>query len=158
MPIQYLAGDMFTNPHNARAFAVNLNPEGVMNTIAAVQLRNRYPKFYEEYRRLCDADPRELNPGDVFLWEARDGMWVISLVTEQDQFLKLANKKAIEQAFTEMRKQAEANNITSIAMPPVGAGVGGLNWGHARRMLERAFKGWKGTLFVYVKQPARQTN
>jgi O-acetyl-ADP-ribose deacetylase (regulator of RNase III) len=149
---------MFANPDNASAFAVNVNSEGVMNTIAAVQLRNRYPRFYEEYRRRCEAEPRELKPGDVFLWEARDGMWVFSLVTEQDPFLKLANKKAIEQAFTEMRKQAEAHNITSIAMPPVGAGVGGLNWGRARRTLERVFKGWKGTLFVYVKQPARQPN
>ena len=153
MPIQYLAGDLFSNPNSAKAFAIDANCDGVMNTVVSVQFRNRYPAMYDEYRRMCEADPREFNPGDVFLWQARDGMWVFNVATTEDQFLKLAGKKALERAFAEMRKQAEANNITSIAMPPVGGGVGGLYWGRTRRIIERAFKGWKGTLFIYVKQP-----
>jgi len=149
MAIQYIVGEMFTNENRARAFAHNCNCEGVMNTQLAVQFRNRYPKMYEEYRRMCEAE--EYKPGDVFLWQARDGMWVFNVATMEDRFLKLANRKTLEKAFREMRKQAEENSIESIAMPPLGEGIGGLYWGRTRRLLERAFKGWDGTLYVYVK-------
>jgi len=149
MAIQYLVGDVLDNPNKAKAFALNCNCEGVMNTELAVQFRNRYPKMFEEYQRVCESE--ELKPGDVFVWKARDGMWVFNVATFEDQFLKLTSRKKLERAFGELRKQAEANNITSIAMPPLGEGVGGLYWGKNRRLLERSFKGWKGTLFVYMK-------
>ena len=156
MAIQYLEGDFITNPERAKALAYNCNCEGEMNTTFAVQFRNRYPQMYEEYRRLCEAN--EFRPGDVFLWQARDGMWVFNVATQDDKFLKLAGRRKLERAFTEMRKQAEENDINSIAMPPLGAGIGGLYWGKTRRLIERAFKGWKGTLYVYVKIPGRPPN
>jgi len=153
MGIQYLEGDIIANPNKAKAYALNCNCEGIMNTELSVQFRNRYPQMQQEYKRLCEAN--ELKPGDVFLWKSRDGMWVFNVATQDDPFLKLTSRKKLERAFAEMRKQAEENNINSIAMPPLGQGVGGLYWGRTRRLLERAFKGWKGTLFVYVKSPSK---
>lgn len=154
MPIRYLTGDLLENENNAQAFAINCNCEGIINTIVGVQFKNRFPKMAEEYRQTCEADPPQFNPGDVFLWQGREGQWVFNVATQDDPYLKLTNRKALEKAFAEMRRLAEENQIESIAMPPVGAGIGGLNWHRARRIMERAFKGWKGTLYVYVKQPA----
>jgi O-acetyl-ADP-ribose deacetylase (regulator of RNase III) len=158
MPIRYLSGDLLENENNAQAFAINCNCEGIINTIMAVQFKNRYPTMVEEYRRLCAADPPQLTPGDVFLWRGRDGQWVFNVATQDDPYLKLVNRKALEKAFAQMRKLAEENEIESIAMPPVGGGIGGLYWGKTRRIIERAFKGWKGTLYIYVKQPMPQHN
>jgi O-acetyl-ADP-ribose deacetylase (regulator of RNase III) len=149
MPIHYIVGDLFANENNAQAYAYDCNIEGVVNTDCAIQFRSRYPKMMDEYQRLCAVE--ELDSGDVFLWQARDGMWVFNVATLETQFLKLANRKSIERAYRKMRKQAEDNNIESIAMPPVGGGIGGLYWGKSRRSLERAFKGWDGNLYVYMK-------
>jgi len=153
MPIRYLAGDLFLNENEAKAFAQGCNIEGVMNTQISLAFRDRYPAMFLEYERRCLADPPELNLGDVFLWEARDGKWVFNLAVHENKFYKIASRKMLDRAFREMRRLADEHEIDSIAMPPIGAGMGALYWGKARSTLERAFRGWKGVLYVYVKQP-----
>ena len=55
-----------------------------------------------------------------------------------------------------MRKQAESAGITSIAMPRIGAGYGGLSWNEAKDVIERVFADWSGTLYVYDEYLAGQ--
>lgn len=153
MAIRYLAGDLFANEYEAKAFAQGCNIEGVMNTQVSLAFRDRYPAMFLEYERLCTADPPELELGSIFAWEARDGKWIFNLAVHENRFYKIVSRKLLDRAFREMRQLAEEREIDSIAMPPIGAGMGGLYWGKARSTLERAFRGWKGTLSVYVKQP-----
>jgi O-acetyl-ADP-ribose deacetylase (regulator of RNase III) len=49
----------------------------------------------------------------------------------------------------EMRRQADAEGITSIAMPRIGVGYGGLSWKKVRAIVEAVFGDWPGTLIVY---------
>jgi len=112
----------------------------------AVGFRERYPEMYEEYRRHCKAIPRELNPGDCFLWKAADGPWVFNLATQEDYW---RSRATVEQALAAMRAQAEAEGIRSIAIPRVGTGYGGLSWKKLRPIVERVFAGWPGDLYVY---------
>jgi len=115
----------------------------------AVGFRERYPEMYEEYRRHCKAIPRELNPGDCFLWKAADGPWVFNLATQEDYWRSRATYAAVEQALAAMRTEAETEGIRSIAMPRVGTGYGGLSWKKLRPIVERVFAGWPGDLYVY---------
>ena len=39
--------------------------------------------------------------------------------------------------------------ITSIAMPRIGVGYGGLSWKKVRAIVEAVFGDWPGTLVVY---------
>ncbi|MFW5748608.1 MAG: macro domain-containing protein [Chloroflexota bacterium] len=149
--IDYVTGDILANENNARAFAFGCNAEGVMNTELTLKFRHKYPDLHEEYLRRCHAEPAEFDVGDVMKWRTREGMWVFVLGTQADQYLSLASSKQIDQAFQHLREQVDAENIDSIAMPPIGGGVGALRWAHSRRSLERAFKGWKGKLYVYMK-------
>ncbi|TKJ35812.1 MAG: hypothetical protein CEE38_14505 [Planctomycetes bacterium B3_Pla] len=48
-----------------------------------------------------------------------------------------------------MRKQADEEGISSIAMPLIGAEYGGLSWKKVRPIIEQVFKDWPGTLYVY---------
>lgn len=153
MGIRYIAGDLFANENEAKAFAHGCNIEGIMNTQTSISFRDKYPAMYQEYERLCTAEPVEFKLGDVFLWEARDGFWIFNLAVHENKFFKIASRKFLDRAFRRMRQLADEHEIDSIAMPPIGAGMGGLYWGKARSSLERAFKGWKGNIYVYVKQP-----
>ena len=48
-----------------------------------------------------------------------------------------------------MRTQADAEGITSIAMPRIGVGYGGLSWKKVRAIIEAVFGDWQSTLVVY---------
>jgi O-acetyl-ADP-ribose deacetylase (regulator of RNase III) len=115
----------------------------------AVGFRERYPAMYEEYRRRCKAEPRQLDPGDVFLWKADDQPWVFNLATQEDYWRSRATYEAVEQALASMRVLADAEGVRSIAMPRIGTGYGGLSWKKVRVIIERVFADWTGTMYVY---------
>jgi len=151
MLINYVAGDLFANENNAKALAVDCNTEGVMNTQMGIAFRQKFPLMFQEYHRRCEANPAELKLGEVFLWKSVDGTMIFNVAIQTSRFYTIAQMNIVENAFREMRKVADAEGITSIAMPPIGGGMGNLNWDKSRRALERAFGKWQGRLFVYMK-------
>lgn len=149
MPIRFVSGDLFDNAHGVRAFAHGCNCQGSMGAGIAKTFRARYPEMYEEYRRKCRADPREFNLGDCWLWEADGQPWVFNLGTQEGYWRSRASYEAIEAALREMRRQADAGGIASIALPRIGVGYGGLSWRKVRALVEAVFGDWPGTLVVY---------
>lgn len=149
MPIEYVSGDLFDNAHQAQAFAHGCNCQGSMGAGVAKTFRSRYPEMYEEYRRRCKAEPREFNLGDCWLWKAEGQPWVFNLGTQEGYWRARASYKAIDAALKAMRAQADAENITRIAIPRIGVGYGGLSWKKVRAIVEAVFGDWSGTLVVY---------
>ena len=105
--------------------------------------------MYEEYRSRCKAEPRRFNLGDCWLWKADDRPWVFNLGTQEGYWRARASYEAIEAALRRMREQADAEGITSIAIPRIGVGYGGLSWKKVRAIVEAVFADWPGTLVVY---------
>jgi O-acetyl-ADP-ribose deacetylase (regulator of RNase III) len=149
MSVEYVSGDLFVNRYKAQAFAHGCNCQGAMGAGVAKGFHERYPKMYEEYRRLCKAGPRQFNPGDSFLWKQAGRPCVFNLGTQEDYRHRRASCEAIEKALETMKHQADETGIRSIAMPKIGAGLGGLSWDEVRPVVERAFAEWTGTLYVY---------
>lgn len=56
----------------------------------------------------------------------------------------------------QMRRQADAEGIRSIAIPRIGVGYGGLSWQKVRAIIERVFADWTGTLYVYAEFVAEE--
>ena len=151
MPIHYIEGDLLENEHEVRAYAIESNTEGLMNTQIAVQFRTRYPRLFEGYRAHCLDETVTYEPGDIFIWEDRTGLVVYNLAIFTDPYLTLADRPVLEQAIAELRRLVDERGLESLAMPPIGAGMGALNWRHARKILEDAFNNYEGDVYVYVK-------
>ena len=149
MPIQFVSGDLFKNRLKAQALAHGCNCAGSMGAGIAVAFRERYPEMYEEYRRRCKAEPRQFNPGDVFLWKNDDRPWVFNLATQERYWRGRATYEAIEACLVKMRQLADGQGIGRVSMPRIGAGLGGLSWRKVKAIIERVFAGWAGTLIVY---------
>jgi N-glycosidase YbiA len=149
MPTLYVSGDLFENEHDARAFAHGCNCQGSMGAGVARTFRARYPEMYEEYRRRCKTQPRQFNLGDCWLWRQDDQPCVFNLGTQEGFWRSRASYEAIETALRAMRRQADAQDITSIAIPRIGVGYGGLSWKKVRAIVEAVFGDWAGTLVVY---------
>lgn len=147
--MEYVTGELFDNVVEASLIVIESNPEGVANTQMVIQLRAKYPEFYAEYLSACEAGT--FAEGDVLFTQARDGRHLGLVCTYKDKYLSLIDSTAMSAVFTTLREYIEHNTIESIAMPPLGGGIGLLNWPRVRRHVNHAFKGWNGKIFVYVK-------
>lgn len=154
MSIEFVAGDLFANAHSVQAFAHGCNCQGSMGAGIAVGFRERYPEMYEHYRSRCKAKPREFNLGDVWLWREDGKPSVFNLGTQEGIWRARASYEAIETALGQMRKLADEEGISSIAIPRIGVGYGGLSWKKVRAIVERVFEGWPGRLIVYEEYVA----
>lgn len=86
----------------------------------------------------------------MFLYKARDGKpWVFNLAAQEGYWRSRAKYEWVEQALKEMRARADAAGVTSIAMPRIGAGLGGLSWKRVREVIDRVLGDWSGTVYVY---------
>lgn len=149
MPIQYIAGDLFVNKVKAQAFAHGCNCQGSMGAGIAKEFKTRYPAMFESYRERCKAEPRAFNLGDSFLWQDEAQPHVFNLATQERYWHARASYEAIETALKTMRQQADEHAITTIAMPRIGVGYGGLSWNKVRAIVDAVFGDWEGTLYVY---------
>jgi O-acetyl-ADP-ribose deacetylase (regulator of RNase III) len=150
MAIHTVSGDLFVNRYGARALAQGVNCQGSMGAGIAVGIRERYPAMYAEYRRRCIAQPRELNPGEVFLWRADDRQpWVFNLATQENYWHSRATYAAVERALRQTRALAEAEAVRSIAAPRIGAGYGGLSWKKLAPIFSAIFADWPGDFYLY---------
>jgi len=149
MSIHSISGDLFANRCNAQAFAQGCNCQGSMGAGIAVGFKERYPAMYEEYRRRCKAKPREFNIGDVFQWREDGKPAVFNLGTQEDYWRSRATYEGVERCLTNMLREADATQISSIALPRIGAGYGGLSWKKVRVIIERIFADWSGDLYIY---------
>jgi O-acetyl-ADP-ribose deacetylase (regulator of RNase III) len=113
----------------------------------AVGFRERYPAMFDEYRRRCKAPPPEFGLGDVFLWRESDQPAVFNLGT-QPRPGRGATYPVVEQALRETRSIADRVGITTIAIPRIAAGYGGLSWKKGRAIVKAVFDDWQGMLFV----------
>ena len=148
MPIRFVAGDLFDNAHQAGPWPTAAIARGRWGP-AWPRPSVRYPAMYEEYRARCKSEPRRFNLGDCWLWKDDGQPWVFNLGTQEGYWRSRASYEAIDAALKGMRDQADAEGITTIAMPRIGVGYGGLSWKKVRAIVETAFGDWPGLLIVY---------
>jgi O-acetyl-ADP-ribose deacetylase (regulator of RNase III) len=100
----------------------------------AVEFRRRWPEMYERLRELCSAG--EFVPGSVFTWEA-DDVVVFNLGTQRT-WRTPATLEAIELSFRALAVEARRLDVRRVAIPRIGAGLGGLEWHDVRSTIEAA--------------------
>lgn len=137
MSVTYTKGDIWNS--GAPAIAHGVNCVGVMGGGVALQVRSRYPDLYDKYRSLCAEG--FLLPGDVFIWSPlKQGLpLVINLATQLD--LNGASLQWVNDSLRQLRLLCEGqpNQYQHIAMPQIGAGIGGLVWEDVAKLIELWF-------------------
>ncbi|SHN40951.1 macro domain-containing protein [Chitinophaga sp. CF418] len=115
-------------------YAHGCNCAGAMGKGIAVAFKERYPKMYQEYKMLCRTGKFTL--GSVYEYNYGDG-YVFNLGT-QVSWTTRANIEAVGQAIEKMLSIASTLKIDKIALPKIGAGLGGLNWDDVKAVIDTA--------------------
>lgn len=125
-------GDIFAIP-DVYSYAHGCNCAGAMGKGIALQFRDKYPEMYAEYKVLCQQG--KYNPGDIFDYNYGIGH-IYNLGTQQTWRTK-AKIEYIETSLIKMLKSAVSDKVRAIALPAIGAGLGGLDWGEVKALIER---------------------
>lgn len=157
------SGSLFDT--GAQAIVNPVNCVGVMGKGLALEFKNRFPDNMATYASACRTGM--LNPGGLVAVtiserereraQAPGANWIVNLATK-DHWRDPSRIEWIEQGAHELAAWARKIQVTSIACPALGAGLGGLPWEKVRPILEDAFRESACELRLFAPQgPAPQS-
>ena len=125
---------------DAQALVNTVNCVGVMGRGIALQFKKKFPDNFSAYKKACDAN--ELKLGQVFIYDMGqmfNPRYIVNFPTK-GHWRSKSKLADVEAGLVELVKEVEARKIKSIAIPPLGCGLGGLNWKDVRPLIESAFE------------------
>lgn len=125
---------------DAEALVNTVNTVGVMGTGIALQFKRAYPEMFKAYAAACKRG--EVRLGKVHVWptDAMTGPRYIINFPTKSHWKARSKLRDIENGLVDLVKVVRDLGITSIAVPPLGCGQGGLRWSDVRALIENAFK------------------
>jgi len=123
----------------ADALVNTVNCVGVMGRGIALQFKNAFPGVFKEYTAACKRG--DLKPGAVLVHDLNrleQPHYVISLPTKRHWRGK-SRIEDIDSGLKSLVSEIQQLGINSIAVPPLGCGLGGLDWSEVYPMIEAAF-------------------
>ena len=132
--LKYVRGDILRS--DAEALVNTVNCVGVMGAGLALQFKREYPAMYADYRRACRQ--HELNPGRMH-WFRENGKLIINFPTKVD-YRQPSRMRYIRTGLAALSDLMDELHIGSIAIPPLGCGLGGLDWQIVRGVIEDALR------------------
>lgn len=124
----------------AEALVNTVNSVGVMGKGVALQFRQAFPQNYEFYRRA--ATHGEVKPGKMLVFSTdrlQNPRFIINFPTKRHWKGK-SKLEDIAAGLKALVKDIRSLGITSVAIPPLGCGNGGLEWNIVRPMIVEAME------------------
>jgi O-acetyl-ADP-ribose deacetylase (regulator of RNase III) len=148
--ISYTQGNLL----DARVDALvnTVNTVGVMGKGIALMFKERFNRNFNLYAAACKA--KQVKVGQMFVTETGelDGpRWVINFPTK-DHWRGNSRLDWVESGLQDLKRVLRERNIRSVAIPPLGAGNGGLDWPTVKARIHAALADLDG-VEVIVYEP-----
>lgn len=135
--VEITRGNLLTA--GAEVLVNSVNCVGYMGKGVALQFKKAFPENFAEYQKACKAGL--VRPGKMFVFETGsmlDPRYIINFPTKRHWRGK-SRYEDIEAGLRALVSKVMQLGIRSIAVPPLGCGLGGLDWRRVRPMIEVAF-------------------
>jgi len=132
--ITYTQGNLLDAP--VEALVNTVNTVGVMGKGIALMFKERFPENMKAYAIACKQ--QQVVTGKMFVTETGELMgprWIVNFPTKQ-HWRADSRMEWIEDGLQDLRRFLLEENVRSVAIPPLGAGNGGLNWPDVRARIE----------------------
>lgn len=134
--VRYVEGDILKAKTDALVNTVNC--VGVMGRGIALQFKKAFPGNFKAYAAACKRN--EVQPGRMFVYETGQlagPRYIINFPTKVHWRGK-SRLDYIESGLDALIADIRRLGIRSIAIPPLGSGLGGLAWAEVRPLIDRA--------------------
>lgn len=151
--ITYTQGNLLDA--NVEALVNTVNTVGVMGKGIALMFKERFPANMAAYAKACKAG--EVKTGEMFVTEIGELMgprWIVNFPTKQHWRGK-SQISWIVDGLAGLRRFIEQNQVHSVAIPPLGAGNGGLDWAEVKPHIEQVLGNLEG-VEIAVYEPTTQ--
>ncbi len=123
---------------NVEALVNTVNTAGVMGKGLALQFKKAFPANNKAYEAACKRG--EVQIGKMFVYEAGGIVlprYIINFPTKR-HWRGASKLEYINEGLEDLVRVVKDRKIRSIAIPPLGAGLGGLDWAHVRTAIQEA--------------------
>lgn len=120
------------------ALVNTVNTVGVMGKGIALMFKERFDENFRRYAAACKA--KEVQTGKMFVTPVHelDGpRWIVNFPTKQ-HWRAPSRMEWVVDGLQDLRRFLIEQQVKSIAIPPLGAGNGGLEWVEVREQIDRA--------------------
>jgi O-acetyl-ADP-ribose deacetylase (regulator of RNase III) len=145
--IAYLCGNLLDD--DAQALVNTVNTVGVMGKGIALQFRQRFPANFAAYAQACKLG--QVQTGRMFITEPGEltgPRWVVNFPTKQ-HWRDPSHMAWVVDGLQDLRGFLVSSSVQSIALPALGAGLGGLPWSTVRAHIEAALSNLPTDVRVY---------
>ena len=139
------SGNLFESA--AQTLVITVNCVGIMGKGIALEAKERYPDLFSQYSDLCAAKKMRLGR-PVFVSRLFPPSFV--LFPTKDHWRSVSKLPDIEAGLKELAQNYHQWKITSIAVPPLGCGHGGLEWAVVGPALYRGLAVLDIPVYLYV--------
>lgn len=134
--ITFTSGDILKD--HAEALVNTVNCVGAMGRGIALQFKNAYPQNFKAYAAACQRGV--VQPGHMFVFETGQltaPRYIINFPTKRHWRGK-SRMEDIETGLQDLVAVLQTKGIRSVAIPPLGSGLGGLVWAEVKMRIEAA--------------------
>jgi O-acetyl-ADP-ribose deacetylase (regulator of RNase III) len=136
--IEFKTGDILAD--DAEALVNTVNCVGIMGRGVALQFKNAFPSNYDAYEKACER--QDVQPGRMFVFENKkltNPRYIINFPTKRHWRGK-SRIEDIEAGLRSLVTEIKSKCIRSVAIPPLGSGLGGLDWMEVRPRIVNALR------------------
>ncbi len=134
--ISYTQGNLLDA--HVEALVNTVNTVGVMGKGIALMFKEKYGHNFDLYAAACKA--KKVKVGQMFVTETGeldDPRWIINFPTK-DHWKGNSRLEWVESGLEDLKSVLRERNIRSVAIPPLGAGNGGLDWPTVKARIDAA--------------------
>ena len=124
---------------DAEALVNTVNCVGYMGKGIALQFKKAFPENFTAYQKACKQ--KKVQPGAMFVHESGDMMGrkiIINFPTKR-HWRNRSLMEDVDSGLIALVEVVKNRGIKSIAIPPLGCGLGGLEWSEVQPRIEAAF-------------------
>lgn len=146
--MKFIKGNLLDS--EAQALVNTVNTVGVMGKGIALQFKERFPENFRAYSRACKNG--EVKTGKMFVCDELtiNGQKTIINFPTKEQWFRKSEYKFIEDGLQDLVNVIRNRNLKSVAIPPLGAGNGGLSWNKIKMLMTQYLSELNDVeLFIY---------
>jgi O-acetyl-ADP-ribose deacetylase (regulator of RNase III) len=137
----------------AQVIAQGVSPGDHFEQGLALSLRERWPAMYKDFRHFCQM--QNPAPGGLWAWAGADGKRIVNLLTQEPALNHghrpgRASVQHVNHALRELHKWALTEKISSLALPRLATGVGGLDWKDVQPLVQQHLGGLGIPVILYT--------
>ncbi|MCK4662035.1 MAG: macro domain-containing protein [Bacteroidales bacterium] len=152
--IKFVKGDFFDYEADIRINTVNC--VGVMGAGVALLFKNKFPEMFKDYSNACSKGIVET--GKPHVWSEND-MFLKSTIINfptKNHWKNPSEYEYIEKGLIWLKNYLFDKESSTITMPALGCGHGGLDWEIVKKMIVKYLGDLENNILVF--EPASSTN